>query len=273
MHHIKTNRFYLPKTAQMAFAVNYIENTTLNQAEPHIHKDCEIYVNLSGDVSFEVEGRIYPVSRGTVIITRPYEYHHCIFRSSARHDHFWITFSASPEDFLTSFFDREKGHSNRIVLAEELLADFCRIAYSLTEDSGDSLQRRIGVLQMFQILQQGSRTEPVGTLENLPTDVVAALLYMDEHLTEDLDMQTLAQHCGVSIHTMERHFRQALGALPVETLRKKRLFASMQHLRNGETVADAAAKSGFSDYSHYIQLFKKQFGMTPLAYKKNMQTT
>jgi AraC-like DNA-binding protein len=38
----------------------------------------------------------------------------------------------------------------------------------------------------------------------------------------------------------------------------------------GDTVTEAALKSGFSDYSNYIQLFKKQFGMTPLQYKKNL---
>jgi AraC-like DNA-binding protein len=53
-------------------------------------------------------------------------------------------------------------------------------------------------------------------------------------------------------------------------LRKKRLFASMLALRNGDTVTEAAMKSGFSDYSNYIQLFKKQFGITPLQYKKNL---
>ena len=45
----------------------------------------------------------------------------------------------------------------------------------------------------------------------------------------------------------------------------------MRCLRDGDMVADAAAKSGFSDYSNYIQLFKKQFGMTPLQYKKRFQ--
>ena len=33
-------------------------------------------------------------------------------------------------------------------------------------------------------------------------------------------------------------------------------------------VTEIAEKSGFTDYAHYIQLFKKQFGLTPLAYKK-----
>lgn len=272
MHHIKSNRFCLPETGQMEFTVNCIESTTLNQSEPHIHRDCEIYVNLAGDVSFEVEGRIYPVSRGTVIITRPYEYHRCILHTNALHSHIWITFSPSRNEvFLKSFFDREKGHNNRILLPEPLLETFCRTARSLTQSNTDTLQRQIYVLQLFQILQQGNRADSADTFEKLPSDVIAALLYMDEHLTEDFDMQILAQKSGVSIRTMERHFRQALGALPMDTLRRKRLFVSIGHLRNGETVANAAIKSGFSDYSAFIQLFKKHFGITPLKYKKEYQ--
>jgi len=39
-------------------------------------------------------------------------------------------------------------------------------------------------------------------------------------------------------------------------------------LRNGESVTDAARECGFPDYSNYIQLFRKHFGMTPGKYKK-----
>ena len=111
---MRTNHFSLPELAPTEFSISYSdghESHMLNHNETHIHKECEIYLNLSGDVSFEVENRIYPVSRGTVIITRPYEYHHCILRSSARHSHYWITFSAEhTESFLKLFFDREKGN-------------------------------------------------------------------------------------------------------------------------------------------------------------------
>jgi AraC-like DNA-binding protein len=70
---------------------------------------------------------------------------------------------------------------------------------------------------------------------------------------------------------LERHFKKALGVTPFAMLRKKRLIASTAHLRNGETVTEAALKSGFSDYSNYIQLFRKQFGVTPLQYKKKFE--
>ena len=39
--------------------------------ESHIHNECEIYINISGDASFIVENRIYPVLPGSIIITKP----------------------------------------------------------------------------------------------------------------------------------------------------------------------------------------------------------
>ena len=93
---------------------------------------------------------------------------------------------------------------------------------------------------------------------------------MDEHLTEELDVEQIAKEANVSVNTLERHFKESLGTTPFAMLRKKRLFASMLALRSGDTVTEAAIKSGFSDYSNYIQLFKKQFGITPLQYKKNL---
>jgi len=80
--------------SRVDFSINHLDidaASSLNQNETHIHKECEIYLNLSGNVCFEVENHLYPISRGSVIITRPYEYHHCIYRSNARHEHFWIT--------------------------------------------------------------------------------------------------------------------------------------------------------------------------------------
>ena len=67
-----------------------------------------------------------------------------------------------------------------------------------------------------------------------------------------------------------RDFKAALGASPTAVLRKKRLIASMACLRSGDSVTEAALKCGFSDYSNYIQLFRRQFGMTPLQYKKEI---
>ncbi len=272
---IKTIKFSLPKMSDMDFSISYVDidaTSPLNQNETHIHKECEIYLNLSGDVSFEVERRIYPVSRGSVIITRPYEYHHCIYHSNASHKHFWITFSAEQdEEILSLFFQREKGNDNLIILDEEQLNELCSVLNDLLKKDADLFTRRINFLQVFRILSEGKGTQSLNYMENLPCDVEKALLYMDEHLIEDINATSLSAACNVSVNTLERHFKEAIGVTPFAMLRKKRLIASMEYLRNGKTVTEAALKSGISDYSNYIQLFRKQFGVTPLQYKKKFE--
>ena len=101
---MESRRITVPGMSRVDLTVNHVDidaASPLNQNESHMHRECEIYLNLSGDVAFEVENRLYPISRGCAIITRAYEYHHCIYRSQARHEHYWITFSVDENmDFL-----------------------------------------------------------------------------------------------------------------------------------------------------------------------------
>jgi hypothetical protein len=140
----------VPGMAPVTLSVSRVEldaASPLNQNEPHIHRACEIYVNLSGDVAFEVENRMYPISRGSVIITRPLEYHHCIYRSPKRHEHYWITFTAQQEDFLQIFFQREKGQDNLIQLTDDQLHRLCELLEVLPK-TAEPLQMRILCLQV-----------------------------------------------------------------------------------------------------------------------------
>lgn len=274
-HTTKTNKFSLGKMSPINCTITYgsvTPSSPLNQSESHVHKECEIYINLTGDVSFEVENRIYPITRGSVIITRPYEYHHCLYHSDHPHEHLWITFQADEnEDFLKIFFERKKGEDNLILLSADLLEELSPILDELQNKETNYLKRRIAFLQLFSILLKGKREAYTGTNRKIRPDVEKALQYMDDHLTEDLNLHMLSKICRVSANTLERHFKEDLGKPPFVMLRQKRLYASMQYLRNGEPVSDAAIKSGFSDYSNYIQLFRKQFGLTPLMYKKNYE--
>lgn len=90
--------------------VSYLElyfESSENVYDSHIHEECEIYVNLSGDVSFVVENHIYPLKPGDIIITRPYEYHHCVYHSNKLHKHFWVLFSSSGNEHLFDIFYKE----------------------------------------------------------------------------------------------------------------------------------------------------------------------
>ena len=98
---IKANTITLPAQDSITFDIKYVDmppEAADKTNNSHVHPECEIYINLSGDVSFMVEKRIYPITPGSIIITRPYEYHHCIYHSDKPHRHFWILFSAPADN-------------------------------------------------------------------------------------------------------------------------------------------------------------------------------
>ncbi len=268
------NSFKFNGLAPFDFFVTYSDidvKSPLNTTETHIHKECEIYINLSGDISFEVENHIYPVSQGSVIITRPYEYHHCIYHSDKPHRHYWILFSSDGNDeLLKLFFQRRRGISNHIKLDESGLKKACEIMEELLKKDTNELDRYICFFNLLKILESGTSVDYDEDFVGLPSDVRLALKYMYDNISTRISAEKLAESAFVSVNTLERHFKATLNATPFEVLRKKRLIYSLELLRHGKTVYETCELCGFSDYSNFIMLFRKQFGITPLQFKKNL---
>lgn len=239
-----------------------------NVHDSHIHEECEIYINLSGDVSFVVDDSIYPVVPGSIIITRPFEYHHCVYHSNKLHKHFWILFSAVGNEYLfDAFYNRRVGENNLLMLTPDKTKELISICSEMAEDSGSDLKKYCRFFKLMSLLHDADT--PNYSTSAYPDDVVDAMKYINDNLSNRLTVAEISQKVNVSINTLERHFMRVLNVSPVAYIRKKRLSNAVKLLSEGRTVTEASEKSGFSDYSGFIALFKKTYGRTPLAYKKS----
>lgn len=239
-----------------------------NVNDDHIHEMCEIYVNLTGNVSFMVENKIYPVSSGSVIITRPCEYHHCIYHSNDRHDHLWILFNGdSNKSLLDIFYNRKKGEGNLICLSEKQKKRVLELSLDIIRDGTDSIKGLSSFLQLLSILETADgKSEAVS--ETVPEDISRAVAFIGENLGNSFTVSDVAAYAHVSINTLERRFVDVLGTTPSAYIKKRRLARAAELLPTASSVGDVSEKCGFSDYSNFICLFRKQFGITPLKYKK-----
>ena len=79
--------------------------------------------------------------------------------------------------------------------------------------------------------------------------------------------EDLAAAAHVSINTLERHFKEALGTSPANYLKNKRLANAARLLRVGKSVTDACFDGGFANCSHFISQFKSAFGVTPKKFQ------
>ena len=253
------------------FSIVYSELTAdspRNVNDSHIHTECEIYINVSGDVSFMVEGHIYPIKSGDIIITRPYEYHHCIYNSNVLHKHFWILVKCSGnEHIFSTFFDRKLGTNNLLSLEESKkneLIEHCNKMLDLNKSQTEKYLDFFKFLSFIEDAKELSDTE-----KTYHKDTLYAIKYINQNYHSRISVSKIAQNAHVSINTLERHFQENIKMSPSMYLKRIRLAKAAKLLSSDISVSEAAEKCGFGDYSTFIAEFKKFYGITPLKYKKD----
>ncbi len=99
--------------------------------------------------------------------------------------------------------------------------------------------------------------------------------YIESHISEPLDLQTLSDQAFFSPFHFHRIFTAFIGETPDGYIRRLRLEKAANMLQNKKnlSVTDIAMKCGFSSPSLFSRNFKKHFGVTPAGWKmsKNSQ--
>ncbi len=253
--------------------VNITKFSPSRHSAPHIHDSCEIYVNLTGNVNFIVEKNFYSVQPGDIVITKPYENHHCIYNDDSDHLHYWITFSCDENPELFDFFlERARGTDNLIRLPKEKLEKFLVLCEKITEINPNYHISTLSVFfEIISYIASGlSKYKVQDSNQNLPQNVSRILSYINQNYTSIKNINDLSSTLHISVSTLERYFKKHLNTTPKRYLEDKKLSNACILLSQNFSVTDACFGSGFEDYSHFIAIFKKHFHTTPLKYKKNL---
>jgi len=79
-----------------------------------------------------------------------------------------------------------------------------------------------------------------------------------------LSLDAIARHAGVSVNTLQRHFRMVWSKTVFAYLRDHRLMrARIAMERDGVSVASASAIAGYASPANFATAFRKRFGITP----------
>ncbi|MBX2877645.1 MAG: AraC family transcriptional regulator [Saprospiraceae bacterium] len=87
---------------------------------------------------------------------------------------------------------------------------------------------------------------------------------MEENITRPLSLEDLAHLSNMSVSSFRRKFLEVFKETPARWMRLKRLDLAKVMLKSTDkNVSEVAMEVGFESVSHFIHLFKKQFGVTP----------
>jgi len=238
----------------------------------HIHEQCEIYFFVSGSVEYLVEGSKYPLDENSLMIMRPMESHKARIIEGVRYERYALNFPLAFANCIDSsgsltraFTDRPLGKNNMFSSAEtdmklvhKLFTEMC------VEDTDYNKQLTIKT-HLFILLDMINRayTER-GNVHHKPLSTAERIvMYVNNHLFDDISVPLLAKHFYLSASQFSRIFKQATGAAPWDYIIKKRLTAAKEKISNGQSSQSACESCGFNDYSAFYRAYTKYFGCAP----------
>lgn len=233
---------------------------------PHFHSYYVIGLLKSGKRSLICKGKEYTMLRGDILLLNPGDIHSCVQNGSSAMDYTALNIPACLPPFKNVIFsyplitDQAASKNTAADITEEL----CRAVIC----NAEAPIKRALLGRLFAVLAPGC-TCALKTKENTEsTAVIAACEYIREHFSENL---TISQICAASFTSrasLIRAFAAEKGISPHKYLKNIRLCHAQRLLENGVSPAGAAADSGFSDQSHFSNMFKEHTGFTPSVYRR-----
>jgi YesN/AraC family two-component response regulator len=104
---------------------------------------------------------------------------------------------------------------------------------------------------------------------NIKGNLEKALIYIAEHLHEELTVQKLAEYCHLSTDHFSKIFKQNFGMRPIKYIQSKRIErAQLLMLTTFDSLQQIADKVGLENISYFSRTFKKITGKTPGCFRK-----
>jgi AraC-like DNA-binding protein len=125
----------------------------------------------------------------------------------------------------------------------------------------------------FELPRYQAPNQVDASLETTKKDLAAKLkrsvAFMKKHLDQKITLPQLADSANLSSYHYLRCFKSVYEATPMQYLTHMRLKKASQLLRTtAHPIAEVAIRSGFDNESSFIRLYKKEFQITPAAFRK-----
>ncbi len=248
---------------------------------PHSHNCYELYYALAGQRKLVMNQSIYEIDKGDFAIIPPNTIHRTSNKSNHVHERIDIKF----EDYmLAPLYDspslgKEQVHKlmepciihipeTHRVFVEELMM---KIYYEdVTIDIFAGNLRQCYLLELILFLfrcKQAAYT--LKTLDVTHESIQAAVSYIYEHYYENITLDTLAAHFGMSSSYFSKKFKTVTGFGFKEYLTGVRIQNATELLLNTrDSVTDIALNCGFNDSNYFGDAFRKIKGVSPAKFRK-----
>lgn len=251
----------------------------LMDTEVFLYDAYKLNIMLSNGLAAILNNRndIYNTFSGDLLFFGPEEIHHGRILRQGMHKYIEILipteYFPNYKAYHSLFNDTTEKRTNLLSPAPKERA----VILSLAEKIGDKIEHPsfeddaklfADLIEVLKICVKLYNQREENINQNIPVILETAIQFIRKEFSENIQITDIAAAANCSTSYLSKIFKKHTGKSPYCYLTEYRLFMAEKLLRNGGTVTDAAALSGFCDSSVFIKCFKKTFGITPLKYKK-----
>jgi AraC-like DNA-binding protein len=251
----------------------------------HYHNRAEIILIESGSSQYDIEGKKYAASAGTLVVISRLERHEIRIHERPYVRRFLLIdpdfYQRAVQDpVLASLFrNRPPDYRHAVKLdGPEYLRIRDRLERIHAEARGDCPFRSEALSAMLELLAvELFRIHPElfaapQARRGSERILEAQSLIEARYLEPDLDVPTLATAVFCSPDYLSHSFRRATGYSVMQYVQLLRIAHAKDLLvRTDLPVCGVCRESGFGDASHFIRAFRGSTGTTPLQFRKRLR--
>lgn len=260
------------------FKIFHLVDQDMKSINFHYHNFHKILIFLSGNVTYSIEGRSYNLQSNDIVFVNAGEVHRPVVHDASPYERIIIYIS---KDYLNDYSQdnndlslcfkqayENKSHVLRVhsfnnsklgQITHELEDSFKSIDYA------NELYHNILFLEFMIQLNRASIHNGIEYIKNSSSNekIVDILNYVNEHLTEDINIDTLANSFYLSRYYLMHSFKEETGYTIGNYITTKRLLLAKDLIANGMPITTACYECGFKNYSTFSRAYKKNFNSTP----------
>ncbi|MBQ8512884.1 MAG: AraC family transcriptional regulator [Clostridia bacterium] len=251
--------------------------------DSHWHGDIEMIAILSGQMLYNVNGKIMTLNRGEGILVNAKQLHYgfseskteCEFICIMFHPMLLCTMKLLEREFVEPILRSGISHwhlTPEIPWQGEILNHMRQMSDRKNEKTAPlAVQSNLFLLWNEIVMHTTLAEKSDKTAEPKLTVLKNMITYVHGHYAGKITLADIAAAGHISKRTCGALFLEYQNKTPIEFLTDYRLRKSIELMKNTElSILDISLAVGFSGASYYAETFRKFFGQSPAEYRKSV---
>ncbi len=239
----------------------------------HWHNRIEIFLVLSGHLTFVVESETFHLSEDDIILINSNQVHEIISKDNVTvvlqidHGYFkkWLDESSFFHCNSTIYHNTSKYIELKRIIAQLIYVNYNGTEHNELLTISLAYQIVLELIKNFKSFEQNHLNQQTKHLQRLR----AIIQYLNTNYMENITLEQIAEREFLSPSYFSHYFKINMGVSFFNYLTGIRINHAVNDLiMTNLTMEQIAANNGFANSRYFVDCFKKKYGMLPKEYRK-----